>query len=91
MLAFRKDGFQSEEQQLRDALRLRDVKQTYYDAYAKAHHHEHVNAVAFVVCSDVDHATEMAKLLRTPEYLGSDDAVLQVDSKHDDDQTQQRL
>ncbi|SDU79162.1 DEAD/DEAH box helicase [Arcanobacterium phocae] len=95
VLAFRKTGYgtdeASEEQQLRDALQLRDLKQAYYDSYAASQNHSHLNAVTFVVCSDVEHATQVAELLRTPEYLGRDEAVLQVDSKHEDELTQRRL
>lgn len=95
VLAFRKTGYgageASEEQQLRDALQLREIKQTYYDAYTEERKRGHVNAVAFVVCSDVEHATQVADLLRTPEYLGKADAVLQVDSKHEDEATQRLL
>lgn len=95
VLAFRKTGYgtdeASEEQQLRDALQLRALKQAYYDSYADSQNRDHVNAVAFVVCSDVEHATQVAELLRTPEYLGRESAVLQVDSKHEDELTQRRL
>lgn len=95
VLAFRKTGYDadeaSEEQQLRDALQLREIKQAYYDAYAEEQKRAHVNAVAFVVCSDVEHATQVADLLRTPEYLGKAEAVLQVDSKHEDEKTQRLL
>ena len=95
VLAFRKTGYGtgevSEEQQLRDALQLRALKQAYYDSYAASQNRDHVNAVAFVVCSDVEHATQVAELLRTPEYFGRDSAVLQVDSKHEDELTQRRL
>ena len=95
VLAFRKTGYgtdeASEEQQLRDALQLRALKQAYYDSYAATQNRPHVNAVAFVVCSDVEHATQVAELLRTPEYLGREEAVLQVDSKHEDELTQRRL
>ena len=95
VLAFRKTGYgtdeASEEQQLRDALQLRAIKQTYYDSYTASKNREHVNAVAFVVCSDVEHATQVAELLRTPEYLGQESAVLQVDSKHENELTQRRL
>lgn len=95
VLAFRKGGYdetvESEEQQLRDALQLRGIKQAYYNLYAEGHGRPHLNAVAFVVCSNVDHATQVADLLRTPEFLGKDSAVLQVDSKHDDDATQRLL
>lgn len=95
VLAFRKTGYgtdeASEEQQLRDALQLRSIKQAYYDSFAASENRKRVNAVVFVVCSDVDHATQVTELLRSPEYLGNDDAVLQVDSKHEDELTQRRL
>lgn len=95
VLAFRKDGYSadesSEEQQLRDALQLRTIKQAHYNSYAQSENLNHVNAVVFVVCSDVEHATQVADLLRTPEFFGRDDAVLQVDSKHEDDTTQRLL
>lgn len=95
VLAFRKAGYgtdkTSEEQQLRDALQLRALKQTYYDSYTNSHHLNHINAVVFVVCSDVEHATQVADLLRTPEYFGKKEAVLQVDSNHEDELTQRRL
>lgn len=95
VLAFRKNGYgedkSSEEQQLRDALKLREIKQAYYDMYADQMGLPRLNAVAFVVCSDVDHATQITNLLRSKEYLGNDLAVLQVDSKHDDDITQTLL
>lgn len=95
VLAFRKGGYgndqASEEQQLRDAIRLREIKQAYYDAYAAQANKPHLNAVAFVVCADVDHSTQIADILRTPEYLGRELAVLQVDSKHEDEGTQKLL
>lgn len=95
VLAFRKTGYgtdeASEEQQLRDALQLWSIKQAYYDSFAASENRKRVNAVVFVVCSDVDHATQVTELLRSPEYLGNDDAVLQVDSKHEDELTQRRL
>lgn len=95
VLAFRKGGYgadqDSEEQQLRDALQLRGIKQAYYDAYAEQQGLQRLNAVAFVVCADTDHASQVADLLRTPEYLGRESAVLQVDSKHDDEGTNRML
>lgn len=95
VLAFRKDGYGtdqvSEEQQLRDALQLRGIKQAFYDSYASSNNRNRINAVVFIVCSDVEHATQVADLLRTPEYFGRDSAVLQVDNRHDDDTTQQLL
>lgn len=95
VLAFRKGGYgedeASEEQQLRDALQLRDIKQSAYDVYIAQNQLPGLNAVLFVVCSDVSHATEITNLLRGPEFFGRELAVLQVDSEHDDDLTQRML
>ncbi|MGO4956843.1 DEAD/DEAH box helicase family protein [Luteococcus sp. Sow4_B9] len=95
VLAFRKSGYgsdqASEEQQLRDALTLRSLKQTHYDAWTQVHSLPHLNAVAFIVCADVAHATQVAELLRSPGYLGQDSAVLQVDNTHNDAGTQLQL
>lgn len=95
VLAFRKGGYgddrASEEQQLRDALQLRNIKQAYYDAYIARNQLPSINAVVFVVCSDVAHATDIATLLRSPEYFGNELAVLQIDSEHDDEFNQRQL
>jgi len=95
VLAFRKDGYntsrESEEQQLKDALQLREVKQSYYDEYTEQHNLDHLNAVVFVVCQDTDHATQVTELLRSPRFFNKDLAVLQVDSKHDDEMTNRLL
>lgn len=92
VLAFRKKGYgedqAAEEQQLRDALQLRSLKQRYYDHYTAEHELPHLNAIAFVVCADVEHATQVTGILRSPEYLGNEAAVLQVDSQHDDAATE---
>lgn len=91
VLAFRKGGYgtdeASEEQQLADACQLRQIKQRFYNSWCANTGAAHLNAVLFVVCTDTDHATEVASLLRTPRYFGSEIAVLQVDSNHDDDVT----
>lgn len=95
VLAFRKGGYgsdsASEEQQLRDALQLRTLKQAYYDTYTMQNGLPHLNAVLFVVCSDVEHASQITSLLRSPEFLGGSNYVLQVDSQHDDDGIQRYL
>jgi type III restriction enzyme len=95
VLAFRKDGYdrsrESEEQQLKDALQLREIKQSYYDEYIQQHNLNHLNAVVFVVCQDTDHATQVTELLRSPRFFNKKLAVLQVDSKHDDEVTNRLL
>ena len=84
VLAFRKGGYgadqTSEEQQLRDALQLRKIKQAYYDVYAKQQGKDSLNAIVFVVCADVAHATQVTQLLRTHDYFVKQLALLQVDS-----------
>ena len=95
VIAYRTSGYPEtggEELQLQDALALLEAKQQAYAHHAQSDPAARkVNAVLFVVCADVAHATEIAQLLRTPAYFGSDDAVLQVDNEHDDVGTQQRL
>lgn len=95
VIAYRKEGYEdtreSEEQQLHDALKVREVKQRYYDLYAQQQNCKPLKAVAFIVCSDVEHASQVATLLRSPAYLDNQDAVLQVDNKHEDEQTQRLL
>lgn len=94
VLAFRRGGYgdEKEEQQLRDAVALLEVKQKHYEAYHRsAPDIPEVNAALFVQCADVAHATQVTALLRGPEFFGSESAVLQVDNQHDDVQTLQRL
>jgi len=91
VLAFRKSGYgedeASEEQQLRDAVALLKYKQDAYDGYTAEQNIPHLNAVLFVVCADVNHATQVAELLRSGEYFNSQLAVLQVDNEHNDAST----
>lgn len=95
VLAFRKKGYgadeASEEQQLRDAVALLKIKQQAYDTYIAEQGLKPLNAVLFVVCADVNHATQVTELLRSSEYFGSQLAVLQVDNEHSDAATQQML
>ncbi|MGQ4494262.1 DEAD/DEAH box helicase [Dermabacteraceae bacterium P13095] len=91
VLAFRKSGYgedqASEEQQLRDAVSLLATKRSAYRAHTLASGLPELNPVLFVVCSDVSHASQVAVLLRSGEYFGSETAVLQVDNKHSDEKT----
>lgn len=103
IIAFRRGGYGdervdptgivvSEEQQLRDALALLQVKQNHYEAHQRAQPDDRkVNAALFVQCADVSHATQVAQLLRGPEFFDSDHAVLQVDNQHDGPDTLRRL
>jgi type III restriction enzyme len=87
VIAFREhiDEKSSEEQQLRDALTLLNGKQKAFDRYIATHPGtKSLNAVLFVICPDVSNATETADLLRTPEFFGVHEKVLQVDNQHND-------
>lgn len=95
VLVYRKSGYKgehAEERQLRDALSLLRNKETAYTTYLIDNPGmKKISPALFVVCSNVEHATETANLLRGPAYCGSHDAVLQVDSQHDDDRTRKLL
>lgn len=94
VIAFRRGGYgeHEEEQQLRDALALLNIKQQAFESYCSANPDvPRISPVLFVQCADVNHATQTAALLRTKEYFGSDRAVLQVDNEHNDPDTIRRL
>lgn len=95
VLVYRKSGYkgdEAEERQLRDALSLLRNKESAYANYiADRPGTKHVKPALFVVCSNVDHATQTADLLRGPGYLGAHSAVLQVDNQHDDEGTRKLL
>lgn len=95
VLVYRKSGYkgeQAEERQLRDSLSLLRNKEAAYASYiAENPHAKDIRPALFVVCSNVEHATQTAELLRGPGYLGSATAVLQVDNQHDDEITRALL
>ncbi|MBF6672800.1 DEAD/DEAH box helicase family protein [Glutamicibacter sp. FBE19] len=95
VLVFRKSGYQgekSEERQLRDALSLLRNKEAAYGNYVQTHKGiSGTKPALFVVCANVEHATQTAELLRGPGYCGSQEAVLQVDNEHDGEVTRKRL
>ncbi len=95
VLVYRQSGYkgeQAEERQLRDALSLLRNKEAAYANYIAEHPGiKELKPALFVVCSNVDHATQTAELLRGPVYLGSATAVLQVDNQHDDEATRKLL
>src|SRR5699024_9018862 len=77
---------------LRDALSLLRSKEVVYQNYLQEHPKaKPITPVLFVVCANVEHATETAALLRSPGYCESHDAVLQVDNQHDDEHTRRML
>ena len=92
VLVYRKSGYDSEARQLQDAISLLRIKEQAYHAFrATRPDVKPTEPLLFVVCASVEHATEIAETLRGPGFFGDTTAVLQVDSKHDDETTQKRL
>lgn len=92
VIVYRKSGYDrypdAEERQLRDGLAVLRAKAAAYKAYVYNNPDvKPVRPVMLVTCSDIEHATATAKLLAGPGYVGDSSRVLQVDSKHDDEQT----
>lgn len=95
VLVYRKSGYkgeQAEERQLRDALSLLQNKEAAYRTYRNNNPGSRkISPALFVVCSNVEHATDTANLLRGPGYCDSYEAVLQVDNQHNDEGTRKWL
>lgn len=92
VLVYRESGYASEDRQLQDALSLLAIKEEAYANYRAAHPNgKQTKPLLFVVCSDVAHATKIAKRLRGPGFVGDPLAVLQVDNEHNNNATQSYL
>ena len=94
VIAYRKGGYgeQKEDQQLRDAVSLLRGKEKVYEAYLAANPDaKRVRPLLFVVCSDIDSATDVAERLRSNRFFNNSTAVLQVDSDHMSPQTESLL
>ncbi|WP_257182660.1 DEAD/DEAH box helicase [Corynebacterium cystitidis] len=94
VLVYRESGYDSEERQLQDAVSLLKLKEEAYANYRRVNPEGRpTRPLLFVVCADVNHATETATTLRNTYFSGDNDthAVLQVDNQHDDATTQTLL
>lgn len=95
VLVYRKSGYHgegSEERQLRDALSLLRNKEAAYSNYILTNPGAPKTKPAlFVVCANVEHATQTAELLTGPGYCDDKTAVLQVDNEHDDEASRKAL
>lgn len=95
VLVYRKSGYKgehAEERQLRDALSLLQNKEAAYMTYRNdTPGAKKIKPALFVVCANVEHATETANLLRSPGYCDSYEEVLQVDNEHNDEGTRKWL
>lgn len=91
VIAYRKGGYGElgEHQQLRDAAALLRGKEKAYEEHLIANPEaRRVRPLLFVVCSDIDHASQVSEKLRSAEFFSSQTAVLQVDSDHMSSQTE---
>lgn len=96
VLVYRDKGYKEggEERQLQDAMSLLALKEEAYRQYRETHPDgKQTKPLLFVVCADVNHATETATTLRNTYFTDPNDvhAVLQVDNQHDDATTQTLL
>lgn len=95
VLVYRKSGYtgkDAEERQLRDAMSLLRNKEAAYKEYRNDHPDvRQIQPALFVVCKNVEHATDTADLLRGPAYCNDTHAVLQVDNEHDNEATRRLL
>src|SRR5699024_897054 len=80
VLVYRNSGYDSEERQLQDAMSLLALKEEAYAGWRAAHPEgKQTKPLLFVVCADVNHATQTAERLRSTAFTGDELAVLQVD------------
>lgn len=95
VLVYRESGYDSDERQLQDAVSLLKIKEEAYSNWRNAHPEgKQTKPLLFVVCSDVNHATETSETIRNTYFPVSEKSapqVLQVDNQHDDATTQNFL
>lgn len=87
MLVGRKDDRKDIEIQLADAMELLRNKREAVEQWCRATGRRPINPVMFIVCQTIDDATEVAEILRRPNFFGPqyEDAVLEVHSEAADD------
>lgn len=86
VLVYRPDGMKDEHTRLADACHLLRRK----DAAYRLYRNEFPEAAAvkpalFVVCQDIDHASEVGQVLAGPEFIGDPAAVLEITSQSSDE------
>lgn len=93
VVALRKEGYPDNEQvgMLRDAKKLLDIKTEQYRAVEARLGLAPINPIMLVSCRDTSHADEVADMLKRPDILGDEGAVLIVHSKNLTDEIEQKL
>ncbi len=87
VLVGRKDDRKELEVQLADAMELLRNKREAVSQWCQVNHRTPINPVMFIVCQTINDATEVAEILRRPNFFGQqyEDAVLEVHSEAADD------
>ncbi|OFR91178.1 hypothetical protein HMPREF2863_05050 [Micrococcus sp. HMSC067E09] len=86
VIVYRKNGTADERTQLSDACELLRIKEREYDTYVAAHPDvANVKPVLFVVCQDIEHASEVGALLAQDGFIGEGSAVLEITSQSSDE------
>lgn len=93
VVALREEGYPDNEQvgMLRDAKKLLDIKTEQYRTVEAQLGLNPINPIMLVACRDTSHANEVADMLKRPDILGDEGAVLIVHSKNLTDNIEQEL
>lgn len=86
VLVYRQDGMKDERTRLSDACHLLRRKDAAYKLYrSEMPGAPSVKPALFVVCQDIEHASEVGQLLAGPEFIGDPNAVLEITSQSSDE------
>jgi type III restriction enzyme len=86
VLVYRQDGMKDERTRLADACHLLRRKTEAYDFYRSDNPDSApVKPALFVVCQDIDHASEVGQMLGGPGFIGDPRAVLEITSQSSDE------
>jgi len=86
VIVYRKDGIRDERTQLADACHLLRKKEAAYQQFLSTRPDlPQVKPVLFVVCTSIDHATEVGQLLAQDGFVGDPGAVLEITSQSSDE------
>ena len=86
VIVYRKDGTKDERTQLADACHLLRKKETAYRQFLLTRPElPQIKPVLFVVCSSIDHATEVGQTLAQDGFIGDPAAVLEITSQSSDE------
>jgi type III restriction enzyme len=86
VIVYRKDGTKDERTQLLDACHLLRQKEAAYKEFiAMQAHRSAVKPVLFVVCTSIEHATQVGQVLAQDGFIGDPAAVLEINSESSDE------